>query len=527
MAVQIFVSYSRDDNAPPPGLGGGEGIVTSIVSQLGYEFQTNLGRPFPVLWQDKSYIDRADQFRPILNQALVDSAILLVVLSRNWMARPDCRDELETFAKLRAGEGPSQLKRRIVVLAKNYVERDDRPPLLQGQEGYSLFHRTERSAAGDEFTFFDRGAVRDQRYFEVVRALGSRLWRVAQELSPSANEVATPVVVPPSPEPAPAPVPPPSEAGKKRTIYLAKPASDMRQPYARLVEELSQRDYAILPPPGEEIPYDETAKDYIATALGNAEASVHLVGERPGYTPENGGPIVAMQLAAAGERIAGTPEAGFRRIIWAPRQLAESNGAVAGGAADRDPLAVIDALDRHLDGDKIESRALSDFVSFLIAHLDRTAPRAAQTETLGPGAAVYLFHKPEDTGYALGLAQALKQRQMRPVLPALEGDPAELERVHRRKLIDCDAVVLCWAAASEVWVHAQSDGLKDWRDFGRRQKFAFRSVVAGPPPGIRKQVFVAFPPDGEIDLVLDLTDKEVPEPEALDPLIRAAHSDFP
>jgi hypothetical protein len=116
----------------------------------------------------------------------------------------------------------------------------------------------------------------------------------------------------------------------------------------------------------------------------------------------------------------------------------------------------------------------------------------------------------------------LRERRLRAVLPAIEGEPAELDALHRANLRECAAVVLCWARASEVWAKATCRELRSWEKLGRSEKFTLRGLVAGPPPGSRKSVLVRLPPEGEIDIVLDLTAVDKPSPEVLDPLIRAA-----
>jgi hypothetical protein len=524
MTAQIFVSYARDDDATPPDLAAAKGFVSYLNEQLRYEFTTNYGQPRPTIWQDRRHIDRGEQFDPVIAAALAESSLLVVVLSRNWLFRPYCRYELDAFAKRWASDDMLSLKRRIVVVAKNYVRSEDRPPLLQGQEGYSFFYLDDPKDVGQEVGFFERGQVRDERYFDTLKELSSRLWRVAQR--PEFPGGALPELSPDASKPNRDGTPSASTDSARRTVYLAKPAGDMRQAYQRVVEELDRRGYDVLPPPEVEIPNDVGAEAFVDDAIGKAEASVHLIGERLGYAPESAEPISKLQLARAALRAeapagdAATRE--FRRIIWAPRVVTEANDPAA-RQSERDPLAVLAKFDHQIAGDKIESRALSDFVTFLIGYLDSTAPHEPQPEPLQAEAAVYIYHQSADTSFAIGLAKALKERHIRTVFPALEGDPAELEAMHRKKLADCDAIILCWATASEVWIHAQSDGLKDWREFGRKQRFAFRSVAAGPPPGIRKQVFVEFPPSDEIDLVLDLTNVEKAQPEAFDPLVRAAH----
>ena len=121
----------------------------------------------------------------------------------------------------------------------------------------------------------------------------------------------------------------------------------------------------------------------------------------------------------------------------------------------------------------------------------------------------------------------MQQRQIEPVLPALEGDAAELSAFHRQNLVDCDAVVLCWASASEVWARVTSRELKNWRDLGRSSQFACRGLVTGPPSGDRKKAFVQLPPRNEIDVVVDLTAHDIPPPEALDPLVHGARPKAP
>jgi hypothetical protein len=115
---------------------------------------------------------------------------------------------------------------------------------------------------------------------------------------------------------------------------------------------------------------------------------------------------------------------------------------------------------------------------------------------------------------------ALQELKVYPVLPALEGDAAELAAFHQENLRDCDAVVLCWGAASEVWVRATARELGEWRKLGRTAQFACRGLVAAPPPGDRKSFMVKLPPRNEIDVVVDLTAQPAPNPDILQKLVR-------
>jgi hypothetical protein len=327
---------------------------------------------------------------------------------------------------------------------------------------------------------------------------------------------------------------PPAEsttAASGRTIFLAKPASDMRAAYGRLVKELCGKGHAVVPDPAADIPLDATATAFIDAALNEAEISLHLLGDKTGPAPEDASPILKLQLDRAAAKAAAAGGSGFHRLIWAPKQP-EAAGEAPGGAvpataaADRDPLGVLARFDRQLPTDKIEGDTLSRFVDFLNAHLIAIAPRATGG-AVAPGGGdtrVYLCHSSEDAAYALDLAAALQQRNIEPMLPVLDGPDAETRKFNEQMLADCDAVALCWATASECWVRAQANRLRDWHGLGRARQFVYRAVVAAPPPGGRKKAAKLLCSPSEIDLIVDLTDKVPLEPGSLDPLVPAARA---
>ncbi|HXW50456.1 MAG TPA: toll/interleukin-1 receptor domain-containing protein [Candidatus Acidoferrales bacterium] len=495
MPFQIFVSYARNDDLPPLD-GEGKGFITTLLKHLEFHF-TGFGEPVPVIWRDRRAIARSEQFDPIIEKGINDSQLLLVVLSNNWVHREFCLRELDLFHQRWRAEGDDGVKRRIIVVGKNHIEPSARPALLQGQEGY-LFYAPDDENPSRFREFFVRGKAREE-YHERTQELAEDIWHRACEHEQVPQRVSTaatwkPVV----------------QSGRK--VYLAKPAADMRAPYARLVDELGQRGYALAPSPDAEFPADATAKDFVLEALEGAELSIHLLGDKGGWAPEDCEPIVPLQLKAAAE-------AHSRRVVWAPRILVDEHSQSTG--AERDPFAILEKFDHKLDSDTVDGSELSAFAQFVVQHLDKNTPPMPEIDAIDANARVYLYHRPEDTAYATAIGRALAERGIQPVFPAFEGDPAELAALHRQELAECDAVVLCWANAAEVWVKSQARELKNWRDLGRDKQFACRGLVAGPPPGQRKELLMQLPPRNEIDVVLDLTGSETPAPDALDPLIRA------
>jgi hypothetical protein len=505
VTIQIFISYSRDDDLPPPARDDLKGFVTYLDEQLRYEL-TMLGEPRPKLWRDKRGIEPADQFAELIAKAIEESQLLVVMLSRNWLARAWCRRELELFRAVWSTE--EEARCRIVVAARNQVAPHQIPVLLQGQEGYRFFDLDPEGEAGQEHEFFARGQTRDPRYEKRVKELAVYLWRAAKRLEVSPARAESVSADPPHSRGSVSP--------KGRKVYLAKPAGDMLLAYDRLFRELSGAGYSVLPALETDIPTDRRALTFLDSALAASELSIHMIGERVGHAPEDAEPIVRFQLSRAAERTAVGD--GFRRILWAPRFLNEGGNTFT----ERDPLALVARLDRQLENDTVVGDTLSAFVEFLILHLKRTAPPAMwRPDAMAEGAEVYVYHRPEDEEYAVKIAVALHQRKLRPVLPAVDGDLAELDHFHRETLRECQAVVLCWARASEVWARATCREWRSWERLGRREKFAVRGLVAGPPPSDRKRVLLKLPPENDVDVILDLTTLDSPAPEDLAPLVRS------
>jgi hypothetical protein len=502
--ADIFISYARDDDLPPPDKPDRKGFVTFLDDAVRYEFK-ELGPERPKIWRDTKRIADGDQFTPEIEEALKSASFLLVVLSPNWMASHWCRRELDSFAKY---HGPGGLRERIVVVAKRHVDPDKRPSLLQGQNGFRFYVRNEdpEEVTGD-LEFFDRGDPRDARYWERLKALAAYL--VKRQPRPSLA---------------------PAYASSGRTIFVAKPASDMRLGYDRVVSELIGKGHTVVPEPTEDIPLD-SAVDAIDTALLGAEIAVHLLGEKAGDAPEDQPPMVKLQLARAAVRASKDVQAQFHRIVWAPSLWTfPSNTDKPPTETMRHPLEVLAKFDQQLATDKIEGDSLSKFVDFLNQHLcviSSPRPITPSLPNSGGDVRLFLYHSPEDSGYALTLAEALQQRKLETLFPAFDGPEADIKSFNSKQLTECDGVILCWASASEVWVRAQASGLRNWLALGRSQQFCYRAVVAAPPPGERKKASKLLFPRSEIDLVVDLSEKNIPTADLLDILVPAARADAP
>lgn len=241
--------------------------------------------------------------------------------------------------------------------------------------------------------------------------------------------------------------------------------------------------------------------------------------------------MVNLQLARAAARVSNDINAKFHRIVWAPSMWTiPSKTDQSPTETMRHPLEVLAKFDQQLATDKIEGDSLSKFVDFLNQHLSVITPPRSSTISLptsGGDVRLFVYHSPEDSEYALTLGEALRQRKLETLFPAFEGPESDIKSFNNKQLTDCDGVILCWASASEVWVRAQASALRNWLALGRAQQFCYRAVVAAPPPGQRKKASKLLFPPSEIDLVVDLTEKDIPTADLLDILVPAARANAP
>src|SRR5271165_3635870 len=136
--VWIFVSYAHDDNLPTGVSQDEEGFVSFLQRLLEVKLK-DLGAQEAKLWRDAKRFSDGDPYDVEIEDALKKSALLIVVMSRNWLSRPYCKKELDDFMRYRQGAGIENIEERVVVVGKQYVPKEGRPAPLQVQEGFAFF----------------------------------------------------------------------------------------------------------------------------------------------------------------------------------------------------------------------------------------------------------------------------------------------------------------------------------------------------------------------------------------------------
>lgn len=517
MALRIFVSYARNDNQLPLNQEGvsereRHGFVKTLLRRT-ETWLTDFGVGDRVHFDlDERLIKEDDQFDSLIRRQLQNADLLLVVLSKNWLQRRWCLKELDLFRERWSSDG--EAKQHIIVVNKHEVNRDELPPLLQGQNGVRFYVR-DRDQRGGIFEYFtiDRGAREEfngaaQRLAAIIRA------RAEGDFSPVADDASG------SEEKA-------RETEKpRRRVFVAKPAPDMREWYQKLVRELTEREYTIVPDPNTQFSGDMTETELcqvLDAVLRDAEISIHLLGNSLGFTPTDGTQsIVRLQCARAAERGGTRPHnaagVAFQRLFWAPKILVKDGEPVDEG---RDPQHVYENAAEAIADDKYVGEAWTSFKQFVLERLEALKPVPLETSAeLPKGTSVYVQYQEQDADYARGVVDALIAKDLDPDIPTFSGPNAR--KWHLKMLQECDAVVVCWAQGDDEPIRSKFSELRTVR---RERPFLLRSLVAGPPRELTNKentLDLLQRKKKEVDIVLDLTAYPVPPPEAFDVFLDAA-----
>jgi TIR domain len=320
------------------------------LRQLRWEL-SQLGVPNALLWQDRSHIEPGDIWSEAIFKALNNAELFVAILSCNYITSDWCKTELGTMASRVAKLDAASGQRRIFRVDKNSVPEDDIPETLRRIQAVQFYSEGDEDDGIDEFYW--RGKVRRTREYE------DAVNRLAKAIRKRLKELGIPLETPVKSKARSSAARP-----KKGAVFLAKPATDMLEAYRALVCELQGRGYRVTPDADKDLSeVGEEVQSTVVNALEDAEASIHLLGQRKGGRPDGlDMDLVPMQLAAAAEEARKKPD--FVRMIWAPKVLM-SQARCAAIRAGRKKISVWTPRGDQMVRDKGETASRAGF-----AHAD-------------------------------------------------------------------------------------------------------------------------------------------------------------
>jgi hypothetical protein len=454
----IFISYAHIDNQPlDEGL---KGWVETFHERLRVRLAQLLGEDTRI-WRDLK-LQGNDIFADTLAASIAKAAILVSIISPRYVKSEWCLRELNEFAKraemnagLRIGD-----KLRIFKVVKTHIPFAQHPPILQGALGYEFY---EYDQARDRAKEFNSEVVpaRDIRYWEKLDDLAYDIKQLMETLRNYSG--------PASASPSPA----------ATTIYLAETTSDLTEQRDKIKRELQQHGYEVLPDKG--LPLVGSAfKQEVGDYLSRSHLAVHLIGEHYGIIPEGESrSVIELQNELAAVR-----KDGLRRIIWMPVGLQPKDEP-----QQRFVSELRLGLSSQKEADLLETK-LEDLKTVIQEKLNsQVKPEPTVASGNGDTANVYLICDKQDMDSVRPIEDYLFDKGLDVTLPAIEGDETQIIQDHKDNLLMCDAVMIYYGRAGDLWLRMKQRELQKIAGYGRREPLTAKAIyISGPPTDSKERV---------------------------------------
>ena len=455
----IFISYAHIDNQPlDVGL---KGWVETLHDRLRVRLAQLLGEEARI-WRDLK-LQGNDVFAETLIGNIAKAAILVSIISPRYVKSEWCLRELDKFCELAKMNIGLQIgdKLRIFKVVKTHIPHEQHPGMLQGSLGYEFYEYDQARNRAKEFSS-EIVPARDIRYWEKLDDLAYDIKQLIETLRHSAG-------------PANAPA-----SASAATIYLAETTSDLTEQRDKIKRELQQHGHLVLPDKGLPL-IGQAFKQEVTDCLGRSQLSVHLIGEHYGIIPEGEGrSVIELQNELAA--IAGD---GLQRVIWMPVGL-QPQGELQQRFVNQLRLG----LSSQRGTDLLETK-LEDLKTVIQEKLARTEKTAAASATSGNGdaASVYLICDKQDLDSVRPIEDYLFDKGLDVTLPAIEGDETQIIQDHKDNLMMCDAVMIYYGRAGELWVRMKQRELQKVAGYGRTEPLTAKAIyITGPPTDSKERI---------------------------------------
>lgn len=481
----IFISYCHTDNENPIG----DGWIEVFHQILALRLRQILGVRSPEqevhFWRD-TRLQGNEAFAAVLEQELAKVALVVSVMSPSYVHSDWCKRELRSFCCAAQGRGGLTVgnKTRVFKVIKTPVERDMHPAELQGQIGYEFFTLDKDTRIPREYTL-TRGDSNEYKALEVINELAynirDTLDQVNQTVAAAARQPGPALPAAGAARPMAANETTPAPEAPRHSVYLAESSFELDDERGQIRRDLTARGIRVLPEGELPVRHPQQFRQAVEAALAQCVLAVHpIASSRALVLPGGLDDTVGLQNLIAAERCLSSPLA---RLIWIPQD---------GAAPVDDPRQRQFIASLHDDpAAHRNAQVLTQPVQSLIARIHDTLrkldePRTRAAAAPAPGAAralVYLLVHPDDEALAEPLRDHLFNcgLEVRDMLSDPSASEKQIFESHKASLVECDAALVCYGRAGELWLRAQlSDTQRavGWRD-GRAM--AARAVYLGPP----------------------------------------------
>ena len=264
------------------------------------------------------------------------------------------------------------------------------------------------------------------------------------------------------------------------SIYLAETTSDLSTERDKMKRELQRRGHQVFPDkplPLKASDFHTAVRDYLA----RCQMSIHCIGAHYGLIPEAAErSIVDLQLGMATELNKAHP---LLRCIWMPAglQVKEDRQAQFVEYLHYDVGAQQDV--------ELLQTTLEELKTFIQDKLNALRQSTPEQDSDDAPPRIYLLGDQQDLEDILPLEDYLYEQGFEITLPALEGDAAQLRADHTENLLWCDALIVYYGKASELWLRTTLRDLQKITGYGRSRPLLAKAIYVSAPETPAKQRF--------------------------------------
>ncbi|MCA1632790.1 MAG: hypothetical protein LC802_03490 [Acidobacteria bacterium] len=501
----IFISYAHIDNQP---FGDTKGWIDQLFERLKVRLAQLLGAE-PIVWWDGRL--QGDQyFAGEIGDSVSATLLLAPVVTPRYVKSAWCRGELAEFCRraLQTNDERMRNHSRIFKIVKTPVNDDQQPEELRGLLGY-VFYELDANDRPREFSA-EVAPAKDPKYWARLDDLAWDIKNAIEKLKPdddrSGFKIGRGAVmdIAEGADDADAGLP------LEKKVYLAETTADLAGERDRIRRELQQRGFQVLPD-RELTLYAPDFEAEVREQLSRCALSVHLIGANYGIIPEGEEEhsILRWQEELAAERGRSDPD--FTRLVWMPK------GLEAKGARQQ---RFIEELQTGLGaGAELLQTSLEELKTRVLEKLaPPPKPAAPAPQTNGNGddlRRVYLICDNRDLGEVEPIEEYLFNQGYE-VLPSIDGaDGAEVAQYHRESLLGCDAALIYYGNANQLWLRSKMGDLQKAQGWGRTAPMVTKGVYVSGPPTAEKQRFRTR----EVPVVIQNFQRF--SPDALQPFLQA------
>jgi hypothetical protein len=463
----IFISYAHIDNIALKE--GDRGWVEEFHRVLEVRLAQLMGER-PEIWRDRK-LQGNDYFAAEIVEQFPKTAVMISIVSPRYIKSEWCTKEVKVFYEAAANGIGTQVgnKSRIFKVIKTAVSYDQHPSEIADTLGYEFYVPDPYTGRVKELNPGCGGEL-EQVYWSKLDDIAHDICDLLEKIKQSGETGAIY-----------------REDKEKLMIYLAETSIDLKKQRDMIHRELLEFGYGVLP--DRRMPAVETEyKHAVEQLLSRCVLSIHLVGGSYGPVPAGSQKsIVQLQneLAAQKSKTAKLP-----RLIW----LQPGGGEDPGDSRQKEFIRELrTGVEAQYGADFFET-PIEDFKFAIHDKLKspveksrkNTAEETVSPVTPVPGPAggprqVYLVCDRRDLDQIGALEDSLYDSEFDVILPAFEGEEAELMRDHRESLKSCDAVLIYYGAGNDLWMRSITRDLTKITGYGRTRPLLVKAVYLAPP----------------------------------------------